>query len=430
MGKSGDRHLPLHHRQLPNGSGPDGGSSYLSRFFPLFNFKCFFVLLLGVAVFLSAVFWVLPHHSNHRSGFDHYDAKDSTKLSSSVQASFQLDKAVSDITPYIDRLEYNIFGEIGVPFTKVAVLHVHPAAVLSNHTNVTFGVLSDPVDIPINSVSLNLLRSSLLDVFLQQANLILTTSVFGLSSSFQILKFPGGMTLNPDSNYPLWQEQILFRFKLNNSIGEIKEYFVEFKEQLRSGLRLRQCENVFVQVNNKKGSTVDPPVTIEASIVSDRGHLTWDRLRELATIITGSSHARNLGLDNSVFGKVKEISLSSLLNHSLQALLPAPSPSPLQNHPKGPSSPSNAHRPYAHTPLPSQHRHRSRSQEISPAHSPVSHGFSNGGHHQNKGNPTSFAPAPAPSISSSDPSCERGCIHAGMYFINVLGSLILCAYWI
>ncbi|CAH9081724.1 unnamed protein product [Cuscuta epithymum] len=422
MGKSGDRHLPLHHRQLPNGSGPDGGSSYLSRFFPVFNFKCIFVVLLAVAVFLSAVFWVLPHHSNHRSGFD---AKDSTILSSSVQASFQLDKAVSDITPYIDRLEYNIFGEIGVPFTKVAVLHVHSAGVSSNHTNVTFGVLSDPVHIPINSVSLNLLRSSLLDVFLQQANLTLTTSVFGQSSSFQILKFPGGMTLNPDYNSPFWQEQILFSFKLNNSIGEIKEYFVEFKEELRSGLRLRQCENVFVQVNNKKGSTVDPPVTIEASIVSDRGHLTWDRLRELANIITGSSHARNLGLDNSVFGKVKEISLSSLLNHSLQALPPAPSPSPLQNHPKGPSSPS-----YAHTPLPSQHWHRSRSPEISPALSPVSHGFSNRGHHQDKGNPKSIAPAPAPSISSSDPSCERGCIHTGMYFTNVLGSLVLFAYWI
>ncbi|XP_019169723.1 PREDICTED: uncharacterized protein LOC109165429 [Ipomoea nil] len=352
MGKSDDQRLPLHLQQLQNGSGEDGSAVFfcercsmgLCRFF---SFKCFFILLLSIAVFLSALFWVLPRHSN-QSGFD---ANHSIKLGSSVQAYFELDKTVSDLIPYIARLEYDIFGEIGVPFTKVAILSVHQAGV-SNQTNVTFGVLSNPIDTSITPASLSLLRSSLLDVFLQQVNLILTTSIFGRPSSFQILKFPGGVTLNPDPHSPFWQEQVLFQFTLNNSIGEIKEYFDEFKKQLRSGLHLQPYENVCVQVNSRKGSTVEPPVTVEASIVSDVGDLPQERLRELARIITGSSPAMNLGLNNSVFGKVKEVSLSSFLNHSLQASppapSPAPSPAPVQNDPEGPSispSPSPAHLP-------------------------------------------------------------------------------------
>lgn len=408
MGKSDDQNLPLHHRQPPNVSAGDGGSTGLSRIFQWFSFKCFFVTLLSVSVFLSAVFWALPRRHSGRSG---YDAMDSIELRSSVQAAFKLDKTVSEIIPYIAKLEYSIYGEIGVPFTKVVVLHVHRSDALSNHTNVTFGVLSDPIDTPINSASLNLLRSSLLDVFLEQANLILPASIFGQSSSFQILKFPGGVTLNPETHSPFWQQQILFEFTLNNSIGEIKNNFADFKEQLRSGLHLRHSESVFVQVNNKKGSTVESPVTVEASIVSDTGRLPRERLRELAKLITGSrSTARNLGLDNSVFGKVKEISLSSLLNHSLQALPlpPAPSPSP------SPMSPLHSH-----------DRHRSESREMAPTLPPISHG-SNGGHRV-KRNPKSFAPSP--SISSSLPSRQTGWSHAQLCFMSLLGSLIFLTRW-
>lgn len=83
-----------------------------------------------------------------------------------------------------------------------------------------------------------------------------------------------------------------------------------------------------MQVTNKAGSTKDPPVTVQASIMSDLGKLVPLRLKQLAQTITRSPSATNLGLDNSVFGKVKEISLSSYLYHTLDAPTPSPTPSP------------------------------------------------------------------------------------------------------
>ena len=119
---------------------------------------------------------------------------------------------------------------------------MHRAAT-HNCTNVVFGVLSDPIDVPINPVSLSVLRSSLIELFLQQSNLTLTNSTFGQPSSFEILKFPGGLTVIPDQSASIWQiSQILFNFTLNNSICEIKENLAELKEQLKWGLHLRAYE--------------------------------------------------------------------------------------------------------------------------------------------------------------------------------------------
>ncbi|KAA8545533.1 hypothetical protein F0562_020317 [Nyssa sinensis] len=234
---------------------------------------------------------------------------------------------VSVLVPHIARLEYDIYGEIGVPFTKVAILSMHQIGA-SNWTNVVFGVLSDPIDVSINSVFLSVLRSSLIELFLQQSNLTLTTSIFGQPSLFEILKFPGGITVIPEST-SIWQiPQILFNFTLYNSIYEIKENLVELKKQLKLGLHLRPYENVYVQVTNKNGSTKHPPVTVQVSVMSDLGSLLPQRLKQLAQIITRSSPAKNLGLNNSVFGKVKEISLSSFLNHTYHATPPTPPPAP------------------------------------------------------------------------------------------------------
>lgn len=86
-------------------------------------------------------------------------------------------------------------------------------------------------------------------------------------------------------------------------------------------------QNVFVQITNKFGSTTDPPVIIQASVKSDFGSLLPQRLKQLAETLQGSP-ARNLGLDNSVFGKVKGISLSSYLKGTLSSIPPRPSPAP------------------------------------------------------------------------------------------------------
>lgn len=326
MGKS-EPQLPIHNQQEQNHDG-----SFLfgrcpmcfSRIARLCSFKCVFVLLLSVSVLLTAVFSIF--HLHHREA--RFDAKASIKHSATVQAYFKLQKPVSYLLPQIERLEYDINAEIGVLNTKVAILSMHKASA-SNWTHVVFGFLSVPLNSPIDPVSLSVLRSSLLDLFYKRLNLTLTTSIFGHSSSFDLVKFPGGITIIPKQSPTIWMlRQALFNFTLPNSVREIEENFGELKEQLKLGLHLKPYESVYMQVTNKAGSTRDPPVTVQASIVSDLGNLVPLRLKQLAQTITKSPPARNLGLDHSVFGKVKEISLSSYLSHTLNAPTPTPSPAP------------------------------------------------------------------------------------------------------
>lgn len=112
-----------------------------------------------------------------------------------------------------------------------------------NCTDVVFGVLSDPMNSSINPVSLSVLKSSLIELFLKQINLTLTSSIFGNASIFEILKFPGGLTVIPVQSAYIWQmPEILFNFTLNNSISEVLENFDDFKDELKFGLRLNSDE--------------------------------------------------------------------------------------------------------------------------------------------------------------------------------------------
>lgn len=334
MGKLSHQKLPVvRQQQQRRGPTEEGGvgssifccrrcSAVFNRIARDYGCKCVFVLLLSVAVFVYALFSVV-HLSSKEIG---YDAKDAIKISATVQAYLRLQKPVAQLLPHINELEYDIFGEIGVPSTKVAILSMHGEG-LSNITDVVFGVLSDPPNVPINPVFLSVLKSSFVELFLLQSNLTLTNTTFGEPSSFEILKFPGGITLIPEQSPSIWNvPQILFNFTLNNSIYEIREKFVELKTQLKLGLDLMPDEIVYIQVTNKNGSTRDPPVVVEASITSNWGILLPQRMRQLAKKLMGSP--KNLGLDMYVFGKVKEVSLSSSLQHSLDVLPPTPSPSP------------------------------------------------------------------------------------------------------
>ncbi|XP_057803844.1 uncharacterized protein LOC131019170 [Salvia miltiorrhiza] len=314
MGKVDDRQLPVaQHQQSP---------PPLRRRCRLINFKCAVVFTLTVAAFVSALFCALP--SRHRqAGFD---ATESIKLTATVQAYFRLHKPVSKLIQQIARLEYDLNEEIGVPSSKVAILSMHQDG-KSNWSDVVFGFLPDPIDISTNPVFLSLLRSSLTDLFFQQCNLTLNYSLFGDPSSFEILKFPGGITMIPERPaFLMHVPEALFCFSLDSSIHDIKENILELKEQLNSGLHLLPNEVVYIQVTSDHGTTKDPPVTVKASVLSGVGALPQERLKELAHIITGP--AENLGLNHSVFGEVKEISLSSFLNLSLRAQTPIPSPSP------------------------------------------------------------------------------------------------------
>lgn len=96
-------------------------------------------------------------------------------------------------------------------------------------------------------------------------------------------------------------------------------------------------QSVYVQITNEVGSTIVPPVTVQASVMSDLGSLLPQRLKQLAETITGSP-AQNLGLDNTVFGKVKSISLSSYLKGTINTTPSGPSPSPFPSPSPEPSN--------------------------------------------------------------------------------------------
>ncbi|XP_011623989.1 uncharacterized protein LOC18435814 isoform X1 [Amborella trichopoda] len=296
-------------------------SSSILRFFSL---RCILALVLGACIFLSALFW-LPPFSSLKSGSSDGHADEFKAI---VQASFRLEKPMSLLSSHTQRLEYDIMDEIGVPNTKVSIISMEPLG-KSNGTKVVFGVIPDSSNLSISAVDLSLLRESMIQLVLQQLNLSLTQSVFGKPSSFAVLKFPGGITVGPPQTASLWSRaQILFNFTLNNSVSQIQQNFDQLNGQLKYGLHLMPYENVYVQVTNLNGSTLAPPVVVQTTVLSKfEGHLRLPRLKQLAEMITGSS-GKNLGLDNTVFGKVKQIELSSFLKHTLNAPQSSPSPSP------------------------------------------------------------------------------------------------------
>jgi len=103
-------------------------------------------------------------------------------------------------------------------------------------------------------------------------------------------------------------------------------------------------QNVYVQITNENGSTTASPVVVQASVMRGFGSLLPQRLKQLAQTITGSV-GRNLGLDNSVFGRVKEVRLSTFMKKKLHASSPSPSPAPspqLSDHSEPSSSPHPA----------------------------------------------------------------------------------------
>ncbi|XP_020682678.1 uncharacterized protein LOC110099763 [Dendrobium catenatum] len=188
-----------------------------------------------------------------------------------------------------------------------------------------FGVLPKPRNACISPPALSLLRSSLIELVLQQINLTLTPSIFGETLCFEVLKFPGGITVIPLQTSSIWERtKALFNFTVSNSINHIQDNMKKLKDQLKVG------GIVYVQMTNVNGSAIAPPVTLQASILSDNesGTLLPNRLKQLA--VTGS-HAQNLGLNHSVYGEVKSIVLTSYLKNSvssLQASSPSPYPSP------------------------------------------------------------------------------------------------------
>jgi hypothetical protein len=78
---------------------------------------------------------------------------------------------------------------------------------------------------------------------IEQLTLHLTESLFGSSSFFQVLKFPGGITIIPlQAAFLVQKPYASFNFTLNFPIYEVKDKTNELKDQMKAGLRLNSYE--------------------------------------------------------------------------------------------------------------------------------------------------------------------------------------------
>ncbi|KAH9626947.1 hypothetical protein KSS87_003898 [Heliosperma pusillum] len=332
------------------------------KFNKLIKLKCIFALLLGFSVFISALFWLPPFLKLSDLGDKDLDPRfrdqpNQVTFKSSNAPSFELvlagkecrrvcsDEAQSDdyklsslkpvsfVKDYVSQLEADIYDELEAANAKVVILSLEGSGL--NSTNVVFGI--DPLSkrSKISLAELSLIRSYFGYFVTRENKLLLTTSLFGEPSFFEVLKFPGGITISPSQHiYPLQKVQIYFNFTLNNSILQIQDNFEVLVAQLNSGLRLTPQETLYIRLTNYRGSTVAPPSIVQASVVLTVGAPSVPRMKQLAKTIKDSP-ARNLGLNNTVFGKVKQVSLSSILpasGASSPTLAPSPGPVPQFHH--------------------------------------------------------------------------------------------------
>jgi hypothetical protein len=239
-------------------------------------------------------------------------------------------------------LEKEIYNQIGVPNSKVSV-SMRPYN-YTNTTYVKFGVLPDPRNTSMSIKSIKALRTSLIRLTLQQLNLSLTPSTFGDPLCLEILGFPGGITvLLPHNASRADSIQPIFSITFDLTIREVREFLEEMKSELALILQQTPDEELFVKLTNTNGSTVATPVTVQVSIsLIDRSNFLQPyRLKQLAQIITEWS-SRNLGLNTSIFGRIRDLKLSPILEAFLPSCAPSmpptPTPSlfwpPISEHPK------------------------------------------------------------------------------------------------
>ncbi|KAL6613834.1 hypothetical protein ACP70R_036104 [Stipagrostis hirtigluma subsp. patula] len=312
------------------GGGRGRGGSCCGAARRVVRLQCVAALVLGVAVLLSALFW-LPPFARRGRGAEGPDPGD--EFGADIVASFRLHKSIPELSGNTTKLALDIYEEIGIPNSTVVVKLLHPLAG-SNWTNVIFSIVPYPENLTISSTWLSILRSSFMSLVVRQSTLHLTESLFGNSSSFEVIKFPGGITIiPPQTAFLLQKPHATFNFTLNYPIYKIQDRTNELKDQMKAGLLLNPNENLYVKLTNSQGSTILPPTVVETSIVLEVGNHepSVPRMKQLARTITNSSSG-NLGLNHTVFGKVKQISLSSYLKHSLHTGGGSDAPSPAPTH--------------------------------------------------------------------------------------------------
>uniref|UniRef100_A0A0D9ZYD2 DUF7036 domain-containing protein n=1 Tax=Oryza glumipatula TaxID=40148 RepID=A0A0D9ZYD2_9ORYZ len=264
------------------GGGGDGGGGGGCRGGAV-RPQCVAALLLGAAMALSALFLLKPFAAHRaRAGAPPPPGPPGDAFAADIVASFMLQKTVSELSGSTSKLEFDIYGEIGIPNSTVAVNFLQPIGA-PNWTNVIFSIVPYPKYSSISSMYLSILRASFMSLVVEQSTLHLTESLFGDTSLFEVLKFPGGITIiPPQAAFLLQKPYASFNFTLNFPIYKVQGRMNELKDQMKAGLQLDPYENLYIKLTNSEG---------------------------------------NLGLNHTVFGKVKQISLSSYLRHSLHMTL-------------------------------------------------------------------------------------------------------------
>ncbi|KAG6580880.1 hypothetical protein SDJN03_20882, partial [Cucurbita argyrosperma subsp. sororia] len=320
-----------------------GGGCFAIR--RLIAVRCVFFLLLSAAVFLSAIFW-LPPFLSYGDWPD--QAADSTYRDHEIVACFRARKPVPFLKNHIFELEDNIFGEIPVPFVKVAVLSLQSLGG-SNVTDIIFSVDPDAKYSKIPPTSQSLIKETFETLVINDPPLRLNASLFGNTSLFEVLKFPGGITIiPPQSAFLLQTAQIYFNFTLNYSIYQIQVNFDDLTSQLRSGLRLSRYENLYVSLSNERGSTMQAPTIVQSSVLMAIGtNSSNQRLKQLAQTIT-NSHSGNLGLNNTVFGKWRSSTVTFTCSSASFSPSPPSPPPPSPSPSPSPSPPPHHHHHHHH----------------------------------------------------------------------------------
>ncbi|WZY97452.1 hypothetical protein YC2023_069781 [Brassica napus] len=280
--------------------------SFCSALSRLFSLTCVIFLVLSFATLLSAIFWLFPP----RRSLPRHHADHIVHLNASVQACFRLHKPASKVISHIGKLEKDIFSSLDLKnHTKVTVLSLHqPGA--SNFTEVKFGVLPVLTNHTLRKDSLTSLRSSFANLFAQRSSLNLNKSTLGKPASFQVLKFPGGITVDPLGLEPVsGLLTLIFSFTLDVSLSEIQHKVDLLKNQLELVLRLELYESFRVVLTNHKGSTISPPVTVKGCVVS--AVTTMESHIQQRSNNLAQAPAKNFGLDNSVFGEVKNVTFTA-----------------------------------------------------------------------------------------------------------------------
>jgi len=112
-----------------------------------------------------------------------------------------------------------------------------------NRTMVIFAIDPEKENSKIPAEIESLIKAAFETLVQKQLSFRLTESLFGEPFFFEVLKFPGGITvIPPQPIFPLQKAQLLFNFTLNFSIYQIQSNFEELASQLKKGINLASYE--------------------------------------------------------------------------------------------------------------------------------------------------------------------------------------------